>query len=133
LLAVLLVPGVAEEVRGSSARRILVANLMTQPGETQGMDLLGHLEAFDRHAGVGLVQDVLVHAAALPAERLTPYLEAGAEPIVPSRLDGRPERLHTGNLITPDGKIRHDPRALAATLLAMMRPRPAEKRDPSVA
>lgn len=122
LLAVLLVPGVATAVREGRGRRVLVANLMTQPGETLGMDLTDHLEALDRHAGAGLVQDVLVRAEDVAPERVRPYGEQGSEPLAPVFRAPRIERLLTGSLVTKAGKIRHDPDALVRTLLPLAAP-----------
>lgn len=119
LLAVLLVPGVAEAARRCRGTRVLVANLMTQPGETMGMTLPDHLEALDRHLGPGLFDAVLFHDGPIAPARLSPYLEERAAPL---RLDGiekRKERLLRGDLVTAEGKIRHDPRRLAATIVAL--------------
>jgi uncharacterized cofD-like protein len=44
VMASLLVPGIREAVVGSSARRILVLNLVAQPGETAGFSPQGHLD-----------------------------------------------------------------------------------------
>nr|WP_233261958.1 2-phospho-L-lactate transferase CofD family protein [Vitiosangium sp. GDMCC 1.1324] len=38
----LLVDGVAQSLCETRARKVMVANLMTQPGETDGMDCLDH-------------------------------------------------------------------------------------------
>jgi uncharacterized cofD-like protein len=122
LLAVLLVPGVADAVRGSRGRRVLVANLMTQPGETLGMDLSEHLEALERHAGPGLVQDVLAHAATIDPGRIRPYEDQGSEPIPPSLRTARAERILGRDLVTGSGKIRHDPDLLADALLDLLEP-----------
>ncbi len=45
ILPNLLVSGVAEAIEKSSATRVYVANLMTQPGETQGFSLADHVRA----------------------------------------------------------------------------------------
>jgi len=117
LLAVLLVPGVGDAVRACRGQRVLVANLMTQPGETPGMDLCDHMEVLDRHVGGGLVQTLLAHGPALSPERIQPYAEQGAQPIVGAYRDPRPERLETADLVTRSGRIRHDPDALARRLM----------------
>lgn len=119
LLAVLLVPGVADAFRESRGRRVLVANLMTQPGETFGMDLADHLEALDRHVGAGLLEIVVAHSAAVDPERVRPYEEQGAEPLAPTWRAPRSERILTYDLVTSSGKIRHDSGALADSLLGL--------------
>lgn len=119
LLPVLLVRGVARAVRESRGRRVLVANLMTQPGETLGMDLASHLEALDRHVGAGLVQDIVVNAAPLDAARLAPYAEQDAAIVGVTGEPSRPERFLRADVVTAEGKIRHDPERLAPVLLAL--------------
>ncbi|MCQ2978284.1 MAG: YvcK family protein [Clostridia bacterium] len=59
LLADLVIPGVSDAIRKSKAKKIYVANLMTQPGETDGMTILDHINAIEEHVGEGLI-DVLV-------------------------------------------------------------------------
>src|ERR1700675_4546870 len=49
ILPNLLVSGVAEAIEKSSATRVLIANLMTQPGETQGYSLADHVRVIYRH------------------------------------------------------------------------------------
>lgn len=129
ILPVLLVPGVASAVRASRGRRILIANLMSQPGETLGMDLGAHLEALDRHVGPHLVQEVLVHEGALQADRLEPYASQHAAPVTASSGQGRVERLVRAHLVTDSGKIRHDGALLAALLLAMHSQDPPRRRS----
>ncbi len=119
LLAVLLVPEVGEAVRSCPGHRVLVANLMTQPGETLGMDLSDHLEALDRHAGPGLVQTILAHSAGLSPARVRPYDEQSSRPLVAEYRSPRSERLLTGDLVTASGRIRHDPDTLARRLLEL--------------
>lgn len=119
LLPVLLVRGVAESVRASRGRRVLVANLMTQPGETLGMDLESHLEALDRHAGPGLVQDIVLNGAPVDAGRLRPYAEQASELVATTKASRRPERFVRADVVTPEGKIRHDPERLAPVLLGL--------------
>lgn len=46
----LLVAWVADAIGRSSATKIFVANLMTQPGETDGYDISQHLEAVQKYA-----------------------------------------------------------------------------------
>ena len=119
ILAVLLVEGVADAVRESPGSKVLVGNLMTQPGETVGMSMADHLRALDRHVGPDLVRTVLLNATPIAPERLRPYREQSGELV---RLDGlgdRPETVIEAPLVTDSGKIRHDPARLAEVLVRM--------------
>ncbi len=51
ILPNLLVSGIAEAIESSSATRVHVANLMTQPGETEGYSLADHVREIYRHTG----------------------------------------------------------------------------------
>jgi uncharacterized cofD-like protein len=117
LLPLLLVPGIADAVRDSRGRRVLVANLMTQPGETRDMDLEAHLGAIDRHAGPGLVQDIVLNASPPSDDRLLQYAERSARLVAHDAARSRPERFVLADVVTRDGKIRHDSERLAPVLL----------------
>jgi len=120
ILPVLLVPGVADAIRECPGERVMVANLMTQPGETLEMSLRDHLDALDRHTGPSLVRHVLVHDRPLDPDRLAPYIEQRSVPVPTDSLDGRGERVVSADLVTQSGKIRHDPGRVARALIALM-------------
>jgi uncharacterized cofD-like protein len=122
ILPVLLVSGVAEAVRASQGTRVLVGNLMTQPGETVGMTMSEHLAAIDRHAGPGLVDTVLLNATTIAPQRLAPYAEQQAELVSRTGLADRSETILEAPLVNASGKIRHDPARLADVLLRLAAP-----------
>ena len=45
----LLVEGVVEAIKGTKAVKIYIPNVMTQPGETDGYDVLEHVKAINKH------------------------------------------------------------------------------------
>lgn len=120
LVPVLLVHGVTDAIRASRGVRVLIANLMTQPGETVGMSLAEHLDALEAHAGPGLVEMVLVNDASIDRARLRAYQEQGSELVALDGLGARPEALRFGRLVNDAGKIRHDPRRLADALIGVL-------------
>ena len=117
LLSVACVPGIVEAMRASRGLRVLVSNLMTQPGETSHMRLNAHLEAIDEHLGPGLVDVVLAHGEPFAPWRVAPYEAEGAEPVLENLRPSRRERLVTADLVVPTGKIRHDPERTAQAVL----------------
>ena len=119
ILPVLLVRGVAEAVRASRGARVLVGNLMTQPGETVGMTMADHLEAIERHTGPAIVDTVLLNATPIPSHRLRPYAEQRAELVARVGLAERPETVCEAPLVNESGKIRHDPTRLADVLVRL--------------
>ena len=119
ILPVLLVRGVAEAVRTAHGTRVLVGNLMTQPGETVGMTMADHLDAIDRHAGPALVDTVLLNTTAIRSHRLRSYSEQQAELVLRAGLAERPETIYEAPLVNESGKIRHDPTRLADVLVRL--------------
>lgn len=61
VLPVLLVPGMADALRATAARIVLVGNLREQPGETEGMDLADHVAALLQHVAGLRIDVVLAH------------------------------------------------------------------------
>ena len=122
ILPNLLFPEIAEALRATPAPVVLVLNLMTQPGETDGLDGLDHLGAIESHLGAGIVDAVLVHGPEIAAERLAPYREEGAErvPIDASALRARGLELLEADLLAAEGLVRHDPDKLARKVVALL-------------
>lgn len=128
ILPNLLFGELARGVAATPARVALVMNLMTQPGETDGLTALEHLAALEQHLGHGVVDLVLVHAGELPADRTATYRAAtGAEPVRLDRaaLAAAGVEIVEADLLAPEGLLRHDSRKLAAAVAALLpAPRP---------
>ena len=126
ILPPLLVPDVATAIRASRAIRILVANLMTEPGETDDYSVLEHVLTIDRHLGAQLFDYVIYNTSPVPEPLAAAYAARGARPIVTGtfelnaldRLGIRPIGVP---LVSehPAGKIRHHPDRLAAAITAL--------------
>ncbi len=78
----LLIEGIRRRVRESTAPKVYIANVMTQPGETDGMNLLDHLEALERHSCEGLIDQVIAHDGSFPDDLLENYSRQGSTPVV---------------------------------------------------
>jgi uncharacterized cofD-like protein len=125
ILPNLLIPGIRQAVckaTKAKARTVLLLNLMTQPGETDGMMGPDHLDALERHAGRGLVDAVLVNSTPMPAERVAHYAETGSEPVRVERaaLEARGVEVLEADLLAEGDLIRHDSEKLARAVLALM-------------
>jgi uncharacterized cofD-like protein len=119
----LLIPGIRQAVNKSPARTVLLLNLMTQPGETDGMTGLDHLHAIERFAGRGLVDDVLVSSSEIPGQLLEHYAETGSEPVLIDRaeVEALGIRVVEADLLAPgDEFIRHDPPKLAEAVMELL-------------
>jgi uncharacterized cofD-like protein len=119
ILPNLLIPGLTAALRAAPAPVVLVMNLMTQPGETDGLTALDHLAAIETHLGRGLLDGVLAHAGELDATRLAPYLAEGASPLPIDATAFRAHgvRLVSADLVSRSGLVRHDPDRLAAAIV----------------
>lgn len=123
ILPNLLIPGIRQAVKKSPARTVLLLNLMTQPGETDGMTGLDHLRAIERFAGGGLVDAVLVSSSEIPSQKLEHYAETGSEPVLIDRaeVEALGIRVVEADLLASgDDLIRHDPPKLAAAVMELL-------------
>ncbi|HYT76638.1 MAG TPA: gluconeogenesis factor YvcK family protein [Vicinamibacterales bacterium] len=125
LIPTLLIDGMASALSAITAPRVYVANLMTQPGETDEFTLADHLAALRYHTKCDLFDYVLVNRRPFAASALAAYARDGAHPVTH---DGRRPwnfrtRIVTASIgvTTPSGVIRHDPVALGYALTALAR------------
>ncbi|RKG71379.1 YvcK family protein [Corallococcus sp. CA054B] len=118
----LLVDGVAQALKETRALKVMVANLMTQPGETDGMNCLDHVQAVIDHVGP-VLDAVLVNGRAPSEESIQRYARKGSYMVTAETR----ELLSSGvipvqaDLLKEGSKIRHDSRKVAACLLKMAR------------
>jgi uncharacterized cofD-like protein len=120
----LLVPGMVQAIEDSPARCILVSNLMTQPGETDGFDLARHVSQLKRVTGLKRIDRVLCSSTRPEGEVLAHYAAAGAEPVLfpatAERVDGIELIRAPLSTVLPGGMVRHDSERLAALVLAQL-------------
>lgn len=117
----LLVPGVAEAVGRSQAVKICACNLMTQPGETEGLSAADHLRVLQRYLG-GRAVDYCILNRRLDFGLARTYREVGAALVEPDE-----EAVAAlgvvpvcADLLVESGQaIRHDPRELARWIVAL--------------
>jgi uncharacterized cofD-like protein len=115
----LLVSGVADAIRKSSATRIYISNLMTQPGETVGYSAADHVRAIIDHGGAGLVDCVILNNGQFAPEVEKRYRAEGACPVRGDvhELERMGLRCIEGNILEQHGKVRHSGPRLAKLLL----------------
>jgi len=115
-----LIPGIRRAVRRSEGLRVLLLNLMTQPGETNGMDGAAHYRAVSHHLGGDVIDRVLVHREHLAGQQLTPYADQGASPVESGGESdfGGAARV-ARDLLAAGDLIRHDPVKLADAALEL--------------
>jgi len=126
ILPPLLVPDVASAVWESRAIRILVANLMTESGETDNFSVLDHLLTIERHLGRQLFDCVIYNTTPVPEALAASYAANGARPIVTGSFELNALQRFGVRAIGvplvsehPAGKIRHNPERLASAITAL--------------
>ena len=130
LLPNLLVPELVSAIRRSKAPRLYICNLMTQPGETDGLDVTGHLRAIEAQlASLGvnerLFDAVLAQEELAPSPLVSNYRLRGAEPVTcdVAGLSARGYEVMLAPLqgTRPSPALRHDPRAVAHAVMRYYR------------
>ena len=127
LIPVLLVRELAEAVARSRARVVLVMNLMTEPGETDGYGAPEHLLAIRRHAPQVPIHDVLLNTTPIPADLIERYAAEGAVPVPMDAESVRAlgPRPVARDLLGVGPKILHDSLKLARAVLELASERPS--------
>lgn len=121
LIPTLLVPEIAEAIARSHAHVALVANLMTEPGETDGYSTSDFLIAIREHAPHIPIHTVLLNKTPIAPSVAECYAAEGAMPVIADvnvlrALGCQPvecDFLDSGLL------VRHDPDKLAQAVLAL--------------
>jgi len=122
ILPNLLVSQVAKVIGESSATKIFVSNLMTQPGETDGYTALQHLETLRKYAPEINFDFVVVNDRKISPEQAKRYAAEQAyqigidDPILDS-LDQTTEVMRA-DLLDAGEKVRHSSERLARVVLA---------------
>ncbi len=118
----LLVPDIVEAIARSSALRIYVCNIMTEPGETDGYTVSDHILAIDRACGDRPVFDAVVVQKSKPSARsLIRYAQKQSHPVDLDRdvVERLGRHIILANIMSEDresGMVRHDSLKLARTL-----------------
>ncbi|WP_041076472.1 gluconeogenesis factor YvcK family protein [Thermotoga caldifontis] len=122
----LLVEGVTEAVRSNErAKKIYIANIMTQPGETIGYSLEDHVLEVERYLGTEL-DHIIANRATPSQDVLESYAKQRSEPVLPrGPVD---KRYHFYDLLKvtydandPRPKARHDPDKTARVVIDLLR------------
>jgi uncharacterized cofD-like protein len=121
LIAPLLLKDLADDIAQSGARVVLVMNLMTEPGETDGYTAIDHVVALRRHTPKVPIHDVLLNTSPIPEAVVAHY---AASQSVPVSMDAQLLRALgcrtvEGDLFEDGVQVRHDPRKLADAILAL--------------
>jgi uncharacterized cofD-like protein len=120
----LLVGGIVKAIEKSNAEKLYIANIMTQPGETEGYTVSDHILELFRHSSQRLFNMCLVNYLPPPPELLRRYAEDGAAPIHAD--NDRIAELGVEVFASPlcechNDLLRHNPDLLAREIMSIFR------------
>jgi uncharacterized cofD-like protein len=116
ILPNLLVKGIADALRATSASKIYICNIAMQPGETDAFTVADHVLALEKHVGQGLFHAVLANDA-------RPTMNAGVTQYVqPAHWNHEIMQRYTvtyADLVDAERPWRHSPEKLVAAILSL--------------
>ena len=130
LLPNLLVPDIVEALLKSDAPKIYISNLMTQPGETDGLDVYQHIKSIEKQLlnfGVNkrIFNAILSQIEFEESSLIDYYRSRGAEPVICDKRKLISEGYYVlqaplyARRITPT--LRHDSRRLSRAVMFLYR------------
>jgi uncharacterized cofD-like protein len=120
VIANLLVKDIPNAIQKSSALKLYISNIMTQPGETEGYGVEDHIKAIFNHSINGLIDYVIVNVGKIDAELESKYkLESsGIVSINEKKIREMNVNIIEGDFIqVKNGLIRHNSDKLASILI----------------
>lgn len=116
----LLVEGISEAIKDSTAKIVYVSNIMTQPGETDHYTLKKHLDIIEEYLGKGIINYIIVNDKVIDEEILSLYENDGAQQVIVdiiSNGDIKVVRSSLAKINTEDWYIRHNSEELARVII----------------
>lgn len=115
-----LVDGITEAVKNARGYKIMVMNLMTQDGETEGYTASDHLKELYRHGDKGMVDACLANSSPVPPHLQEEYRQEGAGvlEIDRQRLEDMGVKVYMAPMLSSTCEYaRHDPALLADAIM----------------
>ena len=119
----LLVNHIVDTIYNAKAPKVYITNVMTQPGETDGYNVLDHVNAILKHSTVDFLDYVIANKEEIPIDTLEKYILDGSKPVIMGVRDeeilkSRGIKLMGENLIDiRKDYIRHDNIELSKLLM----------------
>ncbi len=139
IVSAILPRGFQEALKASRAKKVLIGNIMTNPGQTDKFTARDHLDTFSDY--LGFPPDIyVVNTGVIPPAWLRPYKKQGASPVKIDLDDVTGVKILRRNLVEPEKKdvfghylrsgdwsrqalhlIRHDPAKIARILNSLVK------------
>lgn len=117
----LLVNGVAKAIKESTAIKVYISNIMTEPGQTDNYSVSDHLNAIIDHCGKGIVDYCIYDTGEIIPEMIKKYNMEGQD-LVEQNIDKVKgiTFLQRNLAMISDGYIRHDPTLVAYSIIELI-------------
>ena len=118
----LLVPEIAAAIRSSSANKIYICNVMTQPGETDDYTVSDHIKAIERYAGGPIIDFVMANNGDIDTAILQQYAAAGQHPVIIDKreINETGATLIQADLVDHETGATHNTKKLANVLFDLI-------------
>ena len=117
----LLVNGVTKAIKESSAIKVYISNIMTEPGQTDNYSVADHLNAIIDHCGTGVVDYCIYDTGEIIPEFIKKYNMGGQDLVEQDIEKVRGIKFLQRNLaVVSDDFIRHDPNLVASSIIELI-------------
>ena len=117
----LLVNGVTKAIKESTAIKVYISNIMTEPGQTDNYSVSDHLNAIIEHCGNGIVDYCIYDTGEIIPEFIKKYNMQGQDIVDQDIEKVKGIRFLQRNLsMIKDDMIRHDPSLVASSIIELI-------------
>ncbi len=118
----LLIKEIAQTVANSGAIKVYVCNVMTQPGETDGLSVSDHIKALVGHSHPRILDYCIINTGEIPAEILKRYAQESSYLVINDRkkIESMGYRVIEDDFaVIEKDVVRHDAVRLANIILGL--------------
>lgn len=117
----LLVNGVAKAIKESTAIKVYVSNIMTEPGQTDNYTVSDHLNAIIEHCGTGIIDYCIYDTGEIVPEFIKKYNLEGQDLVEQDIEKVKGIKFLQRNLsMISNNLIRHDPTLVASSIIELI-------------
>lgn len=118
----LLIRDIVEALVASSAPKIYICNIMTQPGETEGFSCYDHVRALIEHSHPKVISYCILNKSRIPQQLGEKYKKENSYPITAdsARIKSLGYKVIEENIINADNFVRHDPDKLGKMIVDLI-------------
>ena len=117
----LLVNGVTKAIKESTAIKVYISNIMTEPGQTDDYSIADHINAITEHCGTGIIDYCIYDTGEIIPEYIKKYNREGQDIVEQdiSKIKGI-KFLQRNLSIIKGSLIRHDASLVAASIIELI-------------